>query len=198
MANFDLGEDLTVVRDVPVGLSRTYALSRRVVQGYEALGYTVVFEDEQPPTALRAAISDAKGARLGAHLELTRVEGASRLTLNLRGRVVVGGMQAMFATPAMVKKVARQRLEELLFKTFDGIEPEPEAAVAEPDPVSEPEPASDADSSPQPVAQASESHCTYAKGSLEYRLALVKDLYERGLIGQDDYRTKKAALLSSL
>jgi hypothetical protein len=88
----------------------------------------------------------------------------------------------------MVKNVAKQKVQELLYKTFHGIEPDPEPEAA-----ADPEPEAAA-----PSRSESASPSSFPKGSLEHRLALVKTLYERGLIGEDDYRTKKAGLLSSL
>jgi hypothetical protein len=202
VAQFDLGEDLTVVQVVPAGLVRTFGLSRQVLEGYEGLGYAVVFEDEQPHAAMRAAISDTKGTRLTASVALDRVDGMSRVTLNLRGTVIVGGMQAVFATPAMVRKVAKQKVQELLHRTFHGIEPDPEPEpvaksepVAEPGPEPEPEPVA---SHSVPASPQTPSPSSFPQGSLEQRLAMIKTLFERGLIDEDDYRTKKADVLSSL
>lgn len=176
MAKFDLGADLVLERTVAARLEQAYSLSRKVVEGYEGLGYTVTFTEEHPPSALRAEISDREGTRIQADLALEVDDTVSRVRVQLSGSVHVGGVQGMLASAAMVREVARERLSELLERTF--------LDVQEPEPEPEPEPPSSTDSN--------------SDDPLQRRLQTIKLLQERGLISQDDYERKRRELLELL
>ena len=182
MAKFDLGE-IIVAREVPVGPTQAYRLSRRILEGYEGMGYQVAFEDEQPPRSMRARIG-GKGTNISTRVDVEQRGDMTAVTIVLAGKVEVTGAKAMFATPPMVKKIARQKLEGLVDVTFHNVEREPETSAAAP------APASGRASALPPAAG--------GRKSIEERLRTVKMLYEKGLIKESDFRAKKTAILECL
>ena len=195
MAKLDLGDDLTVERDVPLGTSRAYALCRQVVVGYEGLGYQVAFEEEHPPESLTAVIT-GKGALIGVEVQVTPSERSSHLHIELRGHVQVTGMQAMLATAPMVREMAREKLVAFLDATIADVESlEIQSRPASSGPQLDPEP----ELEPPLTKEESAGSVPAAPSTpLERRLAKVRELHERGLISGDDYESKKQSLLAEL
>lgn len=178
MANFDLGEDLRLVRAVGVAPSEAYARSQDLLRGYEALGYRVRFTAEDPERELVAEISDRAGTRIVATAAFAPQGAGTSVELRLRGVVHVGGVKGMLANERQVRQVASERLADFVAARF------PPGEVA---------PAAPAPAEPQPAEPAPAS--SPASGSLEHRLTLVRELFERGLIDEADFRAKKARLL---
>ncbi|MCA8925706.1 MAG: SHOCT domain-containing protein [Planctomycetes bacterium] len=179
MASFDLGDAVGLTRAVGVGIEEAFARSKALLAGYEGQGFQVRFSEAQPPARLAAEVSDASGTRLHATVELRPTSSGSALELRLRGQVVVGGMKGMLASERQVRQVASERLAAFVDAKFPPGETWTAPAEAAPAPEAAPEPAAPA-------------------GGVEGKLALVRDLFERGLIDEEDYRSKKAELLDRL
>lgn len=188
MALFDLGTEVRLVREVRASLKRAFELSRQVVQGYEAMGFKVAFKEEAAPERLVAEITDTQGTRITTRVKLAGGQGASRLEIQLEGRIQVGGMAGMFASESKVRSVAKEKLGGLLDKVFANIGPDPEP---EPEPTPAPAPT-------PPIAAATAAPANPAGRSVEERLGVLKQMFDKGLIGEADFRKKKQEILGDL
>lgn len=214
MPMFDLGTHLDVEREIPVGAETAYRIAGELVERYANEGLDVRLDESQAPERLIARFRHPKGTAIAATVDLTPTGPATiRLKMHLQGKVFVGGMQGMLASDGLVRKIARDKLSEQLDRILTTIEPEeppppapePEAAApAEPAPAPAPAPQPEPEAAPPEAAPPEAPQpepappADYAPGSIEAKLALVKTLYERGLIDADDYRRKKQELLDSL
>lgn len=167
MAMFEL--DLRLERETALPAREAWERSRDLLSKYETLGFTVGFSRLEPPTGVSAELSDANGTQLVAGVD---VSAAAALTIELRGRVHVGGFAGALASRRQVEEVARERLVALLDRAF-----------ATPAP------------SPKPAAPRSAS---ITVEELDLKLRSLRGLVERGVIDEADFHAKKRDLLGRL
>ena len=195
MATFDLGDAVRLQRTVGVATAEAYARGKELLAGYEQLGYRVRFTEEAPPTRVVAEVSNRAGTKILASVDLSPSPRGSELELRLRGSVHVGGMKAMLASDGLVRSEATKKLTAFIDAKFPAHEVYTPPAEPEAPPPSAPaEPASPEAATPS-AADAREAS---APGSLESKLALIKDLHDRGLISEADFTAKKAELLERI
>lgn len=217
MGSFSLGTGVVARRSFPIRIQTAYSLGRDLFEKYKLEGFQVAFDESRAPAVLHAEISNAEGTRLEAMAELDEQPPVTELVIRLRGQIVVGGMQGLFATENLVRKTAQQRLEAVLDALTADVQPEsfehapeaaPEQEIIEPEPELEnaepapPEPVTPEPVAPEPVSPEPETltRPTWPKGpkSVEQRLMTLQYLWKSGLINDDDYSRKKRELLAEI
>jgi hypothetical protein len=166
MAMHELG--LRLERHTTLPPLEAWERSRALLSGYEGLGFDVRFSREEPPRGVSAALSDRNGTQLVADVDVTAT---GALTIDLRGRVHVGGFAGALASRQQVERVARERLVTLLDREFAA----PTATRT----------------APAPAARITVEE-------LDAKLRALRGLVERGVIDEADLQAKKAELLGRL
>jgi len=189
MARFDLGDDVRADRPVSLSPQRAWTLGRGVIAGYVEEGFAVEFTEEDYPRGLAARLTSAEGSDVRAALEVAaRPEGGAVIAVALDGAVEIGGMEAMFASEALVRTMAKQKLEVTMDVVIDRADagPAPRGAAAVE--------AAPAGAPPVAAPQAPE----HAPGSVGARLVAAKRMLEEGLIDEADFRAARGRILESL
>jgi len=195
VATFDLGDAVRLQRTVGVATEEAYARGKELLAGYEQLGYRVRFTEEAPPARVVAEVSNRAGTKILASVDLSPSPRGSELELRLRGTVHVGGMKAMLASDGLVRSEATKKLTAFIDAKFPAHEVY--TPPADPAPAERPAPPLPEASAPAAAARGGSAPAP-TPGSLESKLALIKDLHDRGLISEADFTAKKAELLERL
>lgn len=174
MAMFEL--DLRLERQTALPPLEAWERSRELLTRYETMGFTVDFSRLEPPSGVSAALSDANGTKLVAAVD---VSATAALTIDLRGRIHVGGFAGALASRQQVQGVARDRLVALLDRAFEA----PARSVPEPK---------------APVQAPPRATTTITVEELDAKLRSLRGLVERGVIDEADFQAKKKELLGRL
>jgi len=182
MAMFEL--DLRLERQTNLPPLEAWERSRELLTRYESMGFTVGFSRSEPPTGVSAELSDANGTQLVAAVD---VSSTAALTIDLRGRIHVGGFAGALASRQQVQNVARERLVALLDRAFAAPASRPAPAPA---PAAKPAAAAAAAAKKPPTSITVEE--------LDAKLRALRGLVERGVIDEADFQAKKVELLGRL
>jgi hypothetical protein len=203
VASFDLGARVRAERATPLSPQRAWTLGRALIAGYADDGFAVDFLEENCPRAIRARLTHAEGSDIQAAMSIAaRNGGGAVIAVALTGAVEVGGMEAVFASAALVQTMAQQKLDGMLDVVLA------EAAQASASAAGEAGEADDgaAGASAAPGAARAENAsaatagqpASAATGSVAGRLLSARRMFEEGLIDADDYRAARGRILESL
>lgn len=137
MALFSLGSGVVVDRKVPYGVAQAFRLAEDLIHDYRNQGLKVEVRSAAPGESLVAAISNKEGTKLQVQIDLKELESGCEITVTVKGKVHVGGMQGMFASDSKVRKIAKERMVALLKKIYN---PAKTPVEAIPEPEAQPEP----------------------------------------------------------
>lgn len=137
MALFSLGSGVVVDRKVPYGVAQAFRLAEDLIHDYRNQGLTVEVRSATPGESLLAAISNKEGTKLQVQIDLRALDSGCEITVTVKGKVHVGGMQGMFASDSKVRKIAKERMVALLKKIYN---PAKTPVEAIPEPEVQPEP----------------------------------------------------------
>ncbi|MDF1665772.1 MAG: hypothetical protein P1V97_28695 [Planctomycetota bacterium] len=136
MALFSLGSGVVVEQRVPYGTNQAFRLAEELINDYKTQGLKVEMRESLEGERLVAGISNREGTKLQVQVDLRPLDSGSDVSVTLKGKVHVGGMQGMFASDSKVRSIAKERMVALLKKIFDPSKtpveanPEPEDIAA--------------------------------------------------------------------
>lgn len=200
MPTFSLGSGISISRDLPYGPRQAFELSRRLIDDYRNQGLHVDFTRDEAPAALSARITNREGTDLHADISLARQGSGTRIALELKGDVFVGGWAGRLATNTIVRKEAEKRLSALVDEVFD---PRRTPVEASEDDDGEDEGGDDDEDGLAPAAELAEApdiapaQPTPASQA-ETRLLMLRDMRDKGLITEDDFQSKRRQILAKL
>jgi hypothetical protein len=110
MPVFDLG-NLRVNQDLNAPPEQAFDLSKQILEGYKRRGFHVSFTRQTPPREIAATFSNNDGTRIQAEVKLSPSGNSrTRLAIQLKGKVYVGGIKGAFADDEKVNKAAKEML----------------------------------------------------------------------------------------
>ena len=112
MPFFNLGSDLQVVQTVNTDPQGGYQFSKQILESYKKQGYEVRFEKDKPHTELVAVFSNKDGTRIKATVKLAPEGSRVRVTIQLTGKVHVGGLKGALATDKKAQTGEQKQEEE--------------------------------------------------------------------------------------